>query len=89
MVILLKEKRLLERSGAGKTVDIENVGEIETFFTLVIGIEVSLVTCTNLRGEDIREVSIKELLVIWSVSPKSITQVLDVVEINVKLELPS
>ena len=79
------ERRLFERLGASKTDDIENVGEIETFPTPVIGIEVPLATCTDLTGEEIREVSVEESLVIWSVAPESIIQVLEAVETHVKL----
>ena len=89
MVILLIERRPLERRDASKTKVMESVGESETFLDLEISIGVPLATWTNLIGEGIRESSKEEWLVIWSVDLKSITQVLDVAEFNVKPELLS
>ena len=44
LVILLIERRLLERLGASKTEDMESVGESETFLTPEIGMGVPLAT---------------------------------------------
>ena len=67
------ERRLLKRLDASKTEDMESMGESETFLAPEISIGVSLATWTNLIGESIKESINEELLVIWSMAPKSIS----------------
>ena len=67
------ERRLLKRLDASKTEDMESMGESETFLAPEISIGVSLATWTNLIGESIKESRNEELLVIWSMAPKSIS----------------
>ena len=65
----------------------ESVRESETFPALEIDIGVLLATWIDLISERIRESSKEEWLVIELLTPESITQVLEVVEIKAKLEL--
>ena len=65
------------------------MGESEIFLAPEIGIGVPLATWMDLIDEGIRGSSKEEWLVIWSVAPESITQVLETLEIKAKLELPS
>ena len=67
------EIRLLKRLDSSKTEDMESMGESETFLAPEISIGVSLATWTNLIGESIKESRNEELLVIWSMTPKSIS----------------
>ena len=67
------EIRLLKRLDSSKTEDMESMGESETFLAPEISIGVSLATWTNLIGESIKESRNEELLVIWSMAPKSIS----------------
>ena len=88
MFVLLIERRLLKRLSISKTEDMESVGENEAFPTPEISIEVPLATWIDLIGEGIRESSKEDWLVIWSMAPESITQVLGAIEIKAKQELP-
>ena len=67
------EIRLLKKLDSSKTEDMESMGESETFLAPEISIGVSLATWTNLIGESIKESRNEELLVIWSMAPKSIS----------------
>ena len=67
------EIRLLKRLDSRKTEDMESMGESETLLAPEISIGVSLATWTNLIGESIKESRNEELLVIWSMAPKSIS----------------
>ena len=67
------EIRLLKKLDSSKTEDMESMGESETFLAPEISIGVSLATWTNLIGESIKESRNEELLVIWSMTPKSIS----------------
>ena len=83
------ERRLLERLGATKTKDMEGVRESETFSAPEINIRVPLAIWIDLIGKGIKESSKEELLFIWSMALKSVTQVLEAMKIKAKLELHS